>query len=248
MFKEKTTKILLISGILGVLVILTSIVIQDKNNVVTNQEYKLTAQAVDYVPITGRDEGSLFGGTGDISLGAFVEKAFDWGVAITVILAFLFIVLGSVQYMTTDAVFDKKEGLQKIQAAIAGLILALVSWLILNTINPNLIKTDILTPNISTTGTGRITVTRDTSGDEVSTPNVTSAMNPTEVNIDGINNTNLPANAVEANINNTGVNDWSNLPDGTTDPGTRYYNTTNGQVNTPPDPGQTINFDNFSFN
>jgi hypothetical protein len=56
-------------------------------------------------------------------------------------LGVIMIVLGGIQYMTTDAVSKKEGGKEMITNSIFGLLLALASWLILNEINPHL--TDI---------------------------------------------------------------------------------------------------------
>lgn len=53
-------------------------------------------------------------------------------------LGVVMIVLGGVQYMTTDAISKKEGGKEMITNSILGLVLALASWLILNAINPNL--------------------------------------------------------------------------------------------------------------
>ena len=61
------------------------------------------------------------------------------------LLAVIMIVVGGVQYMTTDAFAGKSDARTTITKALLGLILALGSYLILKTINPNLLQ---LEPNI----------------------------------------------------------------------------------------------------
>src|SRR5690606_22709225 len=56
------------------------------------------------------------------------------------ILAVIMITLGGIQYMTTDAISGKTEGKAVITRALLGLMLALASWLILYTINPNILN------------------------------------------------------------------------------------------------------------
>ncbi len=65
---------------------------------------------------------------------------FRWGIAIAVLLAILMTIIGGIQYMTTDAMFAKEEGKQKIQSAVMGLLLALSAWIILYTINPRILE------------------------------------------------------------------------------------------------------------
>lgn len=49
------------------------------------------------------------------------------------------IIWGGVLYMTTDSWMGKDEGKTKILSALEGLGIALISWLILYTINPALV-------------------------------------------------------------------------------------------------------------
>lgn len=100
-----------------------------------------------YIPITGEGPGSLFEGVDSLTLRGLVEQAFIWGLGVAIILSILFVAIGSVQYMTTDAISGQEEGRKRITAAIAGLILALVSWVILNEINPATLNTGILIDN-----------------------------------------------------------------------------------------------------
>jgi hypothetical protein len=59
------------------------------------------------------------------------------------VLAVIVIIIGGLQYMTTDAISGKEEGKEKIWRAVLGLIMAMASWLILFTINPELISTSL---------------------------------------------------------------------------------------------------------
>jgi lipoprotein-anchoring transpeptidase ErfK/SrfK len=56
------------------------------------------------------------------------------------VLAVIMIVMGGIQYMTSELVSSKEEGKKSITNAIFGLLLALGAYLILNTINPNLLN------------------------------------------------------------------------------------------------------------
>ncbi len=81
-----------------------------------------------------------FRATGSGDLGAFLSQAFQFGLAIAAALAVIMIVWGGVQIMTTDSWSGKSEGKQRIWDALIGLGLALVSWLILYTINPEILN------------------------------------------------------------------------------------------------------------
>lgn len=56
------------------------------------------------------------------------------------VLALLMIFWGGVQYMTVDSLMDKSLGKERIKNAIFGLIIALSSYAILNTVNPKLLN------------------------------------------------------------------------------------------------------------
>ena len=75
-----------------------------------------------------------------VTMKPFLRLLFKWGIAIAVILSVVMITFGGFQYMTTDAVFAKSEGRAKINAAIIGLLLALSAWLILQTVDPRILR------------------------------------------------------------------------------------------------------------
>jgi len=70
----------------------------------------------------------------------YIKGLFNLTIAIAGVLAVIKIIFGGIQYMSTDAFGAKNEAKNTIQNAIWGLALALSAWLILYTINPNLIK------------------------------------------------------------------------------------------------------------
>lgn len=78
----------------------------------------------------------------------YITGIFTLLVGAVTILAVIWIVLGGIQYMSTDAWSGKSEGKEKIKNALLGLLLAGASWLILYTINPELIDIN-LTPDTS---------------------------------------------------------------------------------------------------
>jgi hypothetical protein len=84
----------------------------------------------------------------EVTLGPYLNAMFKIGVAIAGILGVLMIVVGGFQYMTTDSFAGKSEGRGTIWRAVGGVILALTSWLILNTIDPDLTSFTIGLPSI----------------------------------------------------------------------------------------------------
>ncbi len=63
-------------------------------------------------------------------------------IALSGALAVIKIIFGGIQYMSTDSFSGKNQGRQTIQNALFGLILVISAWLILHTINPNLVEFD----------------------------------------------------------------------------------------------------------
>jgi hypothetical protein len=72
-------------------------------------------------------------------LGGFLSQAFQFGLAIAAALAVIMIVWGGVEIMLSEGPWGKMNGKEKIWNAIWGLGLALVSWLILYIINPDIL-------------------------------------------------------------------------------------------------------------
>ncbi len=101
--------------------------------------YKLIAPLPGLLPetIVIRDKGGKSG------LGDYLNKLYTAGVAIATGLAVLMIVVGGIQYVSSDAISGKSDGIKRIQDALIGLLLAFMSYLLLNTINPDLVKNDL---------------------------------------------------------------------------------------------------------
>ena len=82
------------------------------------------------------------------SLGLYLQTIFNYIIGLAIALATVMIIYGGVRYSTTDALGGKKEGKAIVQDALWGLALALGSYLILNTINPDLLKFDLDLPKV----------------------------------------------------------------------------------------------------
>ncbi len=67
---------------------------------------------------------------------------YKFGVGLAAAIAIVLIIIGGFQYATTDAIGGKEDGKERIRNAIGGLLLALFSFLILNTIDPRLTSVD----------------------------------------------------------------------------------------------------------
>lgn len=64
-------------------------------------------------------------------------------IGICAVLSVIMIVIGGIEYMTSELISSKEAGKERIRNAIFGLILALGAWTLLYTINPNLLDTSL---------------------------------------------------------------------------------------------------------
>lgn len=86
-------------------------------------------------------DGKTSGCTTDIN--TYIPGIFNLAIGIAGVLAVLMIVIGGVEYMTTDAIKGISEGKERINNALWGLLLVLVSYILLWTINPKLTIFDL---------------------------------------------------------------------------------------------------------
>jgi hypothetical protein len=94
------------------------------------------------MPITGH-----VGETVNITESTFskyLDNMFKMGIALCTGLAVLMIIIGGIQYVSSDAWGRKSEGKERILAALLGLVIALGSYALLKTINPDLLDTKLV--------------------------------------------------------------------------------------------------------
>jgi hypothetical protein len=87
--------------------------------------------------------GPTFDPTQANNLGAYLNIMINLFIGICAVLAVIMIVVGGIEYMTTELISSKEEGKKRIMGAIYGLILALGAWTLLYQINPDLLNTDL---------------------------------------------------------------------------------------------------------
>ena len=92
-------------------------------------------------PISGFVDPRITIETG--GLGKYLNQIVKILVALAGALAVIMIIYGGVQYMLTDSVYGKDAGKKTITNALEGLLLALTAFIILNTINPALLSTQL---------------------------------------------------------------------------------------------------------
>ena len=85
---------------------------------------------------------------GETDIQTYIPGIFKLAIGIAGVLAVLMIIIGGVEYITTDAIQGKSEGKARIQNALWGLVLVLVSWILLYTVNP---KLTVFNLNVETT-------------------------------------------------------------------------------------------------
>jgi hypothetical protein len=79
----------------------------------------------------------------ETTLSTYIPGLFKLLIALAGALAIIMIVIGGVQYLSTDAISGKSEGKERIENAIIGLLLAIGSYIILNTINPGILTLNL---------------------------------------------------------------------------------------------------------
>lgn len=81
------------------------------------------------------------------SLTEYLSIIFPLAIGLAATLAVLMIAIGGIQYMFSNVPGVKGEGLNRIREAIWGLLLALAAYLILYTINPDLVALKLTIPS-----------------------------------------------------------------------------------------------------
>lgn len=98
--------------------------------------------AADYIPLAPLT-GPAIGPVQSVSLGGYFSNMYTLIIGVAGVLSVLMIVIAGIEYMTPTP-SAKESGKKRALAAILGLLLALISYLILQTINPDLIKSSNL--------------------------------------------------------------------------------------------------------
>jgi len=89
------------------------------------------------------------GGTG---LSDYLNQIYILGISLCTGLAVLMIVIGGIEYMGGGSWSKKEEGKDRIQAALLGLVVALGSYVILNTLDTRFLNTNLNIKQVTTTG------------------------------------------------------------------------------------------------
>lgn len=106
--------------------------------------FNVTLAATEYtllekLPVIG---GSVSG------FGPYLIGMFKLLIGLAIVLAVLQLAIGGFEYLTTEAFTGKSDARKKIIDAIFGLILILSSYLILKTVNPDLVDQELIIPPV----------------------------------------------------------------------------------------------------
>lgn len=105
------------------------------------ENYKtLTCIPVLTKKIGGSNECMVNLSSNGVGLGSFLSKLYNFGIGFAIALTILRIVYGGFLYATQEAITGKSKAKDIIRNAFIGLFLVLGSWLILNTISPDILK------------------------------------------------------------------------------------------------------------
>ena len=77
------------------------------------------------------------------NLGGYLNLMIKIIIGICAVLAMVMIVMGGIEWMTSELPGNKEHGKERIQGAVFGLVLALCAWTLLYTINPSLLVSDL---------------------------------------------------------------------------------------------------------
>lgn len=99
------------------------------------------ADAPGYVPLVSIP--ALNNQDGSVNISGYIPGAVRLAIKIAGALAVIMIVIGGVQYASTDAINGKSEGKERIQNAIYGLLLAIGAFFILNSVNPETLNLNL---------------------------------------------------------------------------------------------------------
>lgn len=79
-------------------------------------------------------------------LGVYLNLMIKLIIGISAVLAVVMIVMGGIEYIGSELISNKEEGRERIKNALLGLLIAMGAWALLNTINPDLLNSDVKIP------------------------------------------------------------------------------------------------------
>lgn len=95
-----------------------------------------------YVPLAPI-EGITNVGQNVVNVGNYLRNLYRLGIGLAAALAVIVLAYGGIRYMTSEVISSKSAAIGMMRNAVGGLILALSSFILLNTINPDLVSLDL---------------------------------------------------------------------------------------------------------
>jgi hypothetical protein len=117
--------------------------------ITTPTKLDLTYHLLAPLPCDNKDEGCVngtlqsFNPVDTNNLSKYLNLMIKIFIGLCAVLAVIMIVMGGIEYMTSELISNKEAGKERITHAIFGLLLALGAWTILYQINPNLLNADL---------------------------------------------------------------------------------------------------------
>ena len=123
---------------LGIIFIFPALISAQQTTVPLTPSY--SGSSAPKAPASYTPLAPLPGVSGAPDPGTYFNRMIQLAIGIAGILSVLMIVVGGAEYLGSEAFTSKEAGVKKMQAAVWGLLLAIASWIILNTINPELVR------------------------------------------------------------------------------------------------------------
>ena len=123
-------------------------------NTTTLKDSSVKETDTNYQPLAGLpglEKGKNFDTSQECAFGQYLNIIFKLIIGICAVLAMVMIVYGGIEYITGGAVSEKENGKATITNAILGIIIALGSYLLLNTLNPQLLNVCLKLPEAKIT-------------------------------------------------------------------------------------------------
>ncbi len=109
-------------------------------------------------------------------LQTYLPGVFWWSIGLAAAMAFVMITYGGLVYMTSDAIYGKEDGRKYIENALWGLLLVIGAWVILNTLNPQILSFHLTIPRPTiVAGTAGVTAGGSNVGGNVAGTQMTQA-------------------------------------------------------------------------
>lgn len=107
-------------------------------------------------PLPGTTKDDCMGTDCKTDLETYLPGLFNWAIGVAAVMAFVVITAGGITYMTADSIAGTSKGKEMITNAIWGLLLVIGAYVILYTINPEILalRLDIPRPTIEARSTG----------------------------------------------------------------------------------------------